>query len=434
MKTNKSLKFILGLLFSALLLSCNSNPNNDITNRDDYQSYLMVLESHKISEIEKEIQFWQSKDNASPNQPTFLIKLANQFSLLFEVAGNINDLYIAEELFLEANKQLFEQNSGVLRAIAKNYISQHRFKEALSKLEKAYELGEKKMETEKMLFDVHMELGNYDLAYKSLNKIKNLKDFDYLIRAAKWNDHKGQLDDAITLMEKAKTIAEDDKNEALKVWVYSNIADFYGHAGRIQDSYTHYLKTLEIDNNNSYALKGIAWIAFSHERNTEKAMEIVKVLEAKHKVPDLFLLKAEIAEYQNNLSEKDNAIKKYKKVLASNDYGDMYNKYNVLLMSENPIQIDEAIKISEKEIENRPTPESYDLLAWSYYKKGDFKKALEVAQMHTINKSFEPSIMFHNAKILKANNILDKHPEIKKELLASVYELGPVTEKEILKL
>jgi hypothetical protein len=41
--------------------------------------------------------------------------------------------------------------------------------------------------------------------------------------------------------------------------------------GRIQESYDSYLKTLAIDPNYSYALKGIAWIVFSHERNTKEA-------------------------------------------------------------------------------------------------------------------------------------------------------------------
>jgi hypothetical protein len=40
--------------------------------------------------------------------------------------------------------------------------------------------------------------------------------------------------------------------------------------GRIQESYDSYLKNIRIDN-YSYALKGIAWIVFSHERNTKEA-------------------------------------------------------------------------------------------------------------------------------------------------------------------
>ena len=431
MKTNKIIKLFLFLIVPLVFSNCTSKKANQITNKEDYKVYLEENDNKKLQDINKEIEFWQTKFDAAPNQSSYLITLASQYSQLFEITGKIDDLYKAEKLLLEANEKFVEQNAGIHRAIARNYISQHRFKEALSHLEKAEELGENRMGTNKMLFDVYMELGSYELAKEKLTAIQVNDDFDYLIRLAKWNDHKGDLDTAISSMEKAMKIAEDEKNKGLKIWVYSNIGDFYGHAGRIEDSYKYYLKTLEEDNHNTYALKGIAWISFSHERNPEQALEIIDNIESKHLVPDLYLLKAEIAEFQNNKVEETKAIKKYNEILASHDYGDMYNKYNVLLMAENPNQVDTALKIAQKEIENRPTPESYDLLAWSYFKLGEKEKALEVIQKHTIGKSFEPNIVYHNAEILKANNKTAEIAPMKEELLASVYELGPSLENKI---
>ncbi|MFC4740832.1 hypothetical protein ACFO3U_12585 [Flavobacterium ponti] len=431
MKTNKIIKLFLFLIVPLVFSNCTSKKTNQVTNKRDYNAYLEVNDNKKLQEINKEIKFWQTKFDVAPNQSSYLITLASQYSQLFEITGKIDDLYKAEKLLLEANEKFVEKNAGIHRAIARNYISQHRFKEALSHLEKAEELGENRIGTNKMLFDVYMELGSYDLAKDKLTAIQDNDDFDYLIRLAKWNDHKGDLDTAISCMEKALKIAEDENNKGLKIWVYSNIGDFYGHAGRINDSYKYYLKTLKEDNNNTYALKGIAWITFSHERNPEQALEIIDHIESKHLVPDLYLLKAEIAEYQNDKVEENKAIKKYNEILTSHDYGDMYNKYNVLLMVENPNQVDNALKIAQKEIENRPTPESYDLLAWSYFKLGEKEKALEIIQKHTINKSFEPHILYHNAEILKANNKTAQIAPMKEELLASVYELGPGLESKI---
>ncbi|MFT7251778.1 MAG: tetratricopeptide (TPR) repeat protein [Flavobacterium sp.] len=431
MKNNLTIKLILLLVIPMIFYNCTSKKSNQVTNKEDYKAYLEVNDNKILQDINKEIEFWQTKYNAAPNQSSYLITLASQYSQLFEIKGKIGDLYKAEKLLLEANKKFVEQNAGIHRAIARNYISQHRFKEALSHLEKAQKLGENKMGTNKMLFDVYMELGSYDLAKEKLTAIQMTDDFDYLIRLAKWNDHKGDLDTAISCMEKALKIAEDENNKGLKLWVYSNIGDFYGHAGRIEDSYKYYLKTLEVDNHNTYALKGIAWISFSHERNPEQALEIINTIESKHLVPDLYLLKAEIAAFQNNKAEEEKEIKTYTEILALNDYGDMYNKYNVLLMAENPDQVDAAIKIAKKEIKNRPTPESYDLLAWSFFKIGEKEKALEVIQKYTIGKSFEPNILYHNAEILKANNQTDEIVPMKKELLASIYELGPSLESKI---
>ena len=376
MKTNKIINLILLLVIPLVFSNCDADKPSQITNKEDYKAYLELNDNKKLQDINKEIEFWQNKYDKTPNQSSYLISLASQYSQLFEIKGSIDDLYKAEKLLLKANDKFAEQNAGIHRAIARNYISQHRFKEALSHLEKAELLGENKIGTNKMLFDVYMELGTYDLAKQKLTEIQRPNDFDYLIRLAKWNDHIGDLDTAISCMEKAMKIAENENNKGLKIWVYSNIGDFYGHAGRIEESYEYYLKTLKEDNHNTYALKGIAWIAFSHERNPEQALEIIDNIESKHLVPDLYLLKAEIAEFQNNKVEEVKAIKKYNEILASHDYGDMYNKYNVLLMAENPNQVDTALKIAQIEIQNRPTPESYDLLAWSYFKIGEKERAL----------------------------------------------------------
>ncbi len=419
-------------IISFLVISCETKKTDlQITKKEDYQKYLSVNGNEKLDKIKMEIDFWQNKYNASPNQYPYLLSLSNLYTQKFEITGNIEDLYYAEKILLDCNTRVKGEKAGIHRSIAKNYISQHRFREALSYLEKAHDLGENKNGTEKMLFDVYMELGSYDLAKEKLSQIKDFKDFDYLIRLAKWNDHNGDLDNAISVMEKAKKMADDTKNKSLQEWIYSNIADFYGHAGRIQDSYAYYLKTLEIDNNNMYALKGIAWIAFSHERDTNKALEIIKHIEKNHNVPDLYLLKTEIYDYVSNTKAKKEALDKYFYALNNNNYGDMYNKYNALLYAEIPGDLNRAFEIANREIKNRPTPESYDLLAWTYYNMGEFQKAYEISAKYTMNKSHEPLILFHNELILKANKKLTNENSNKADLLSSIYELGPNLENQI---
>lgn len=431
---NTTIKATSIMLIFFLFLSCNSDEKIKVTNKEDYQAFLIVKENEKENNIKREIDFWQTKYNAAPNQYTYLISLASLYSQLFEIKGNIQDLYRAEKLLLDCNNRVRGEKASIHRSIAKNYISQHRFKEALEYLKKAYILGENRLSTEKMLFDVYMELGNYTEAEKKLDVIQDTKDFDYLIRLAKWNDHKGDLDTAIKIMEQAKKIAEETKKEDIKLWIYSNIADFYGHAGRIKESYDYYLKTLQIDNQNAYALKGIAWIVFSYERDTKSAIEIIDHITAKHTVPDFYLLRAEMNEFATNYTEQKLDIEEYFKLLNNHNYGDMYNKYNALLYSEVLDNSEKAIEIAKKEIQNRPTPESYDLLAWAYYQNGDFDEALKIVKKHTMNKSQEPLILFHNEMILKANDMLTKENSNKEELLSSIYELGPNLEILIMRI
>lgn len=430
MKISNILKIIL---FTVSISSCK-NENSKITNSSDYNSYLNISENKNAKTAKSEISFWQKKYDVAPNQTSYLSVISGYYSSLFEASFEVNDLYKAEQLLLQVNKSTNYTEVKPIRSLAKNYITQHRFREAFVLANKALKIGEGFKETQKLLFDVNMELGNYAEAKTNLSKIYNTEDFDYLIRMAKWNDHIGDLPTAITLMEKATKKAELNESKGLKIWSYSNLADMYGHAGRISDSYKFYLKTLEEDENNYYALKGIAWIAFSHEKNTKEANRIIDIIAKKHNSPDFKLFKAEMAEFNKNEQEKNKNLNAYFAALKNRNYGVMYNKYNALIYANNKKDAVKALDIAYQEIKNRPTPESYDLLAWANYNLGNTKKALDICKKHIINKSFEPHINYHLAEIYKANKMTDKMKPIKEDLLSSVYELGPNMKEKIEKL
>lgn len=429
----KTFNLAIIIFITLLMMSCEKK-SDIVTNSKDYNAFLELNDNKSIDFAKNEIDFWQEKFDASPNQITYLSQIASNYSKLFEITGNIQYLVKAEELLLKSNEAFRYTQVGTIRSLARNYITQHRFKEALVLANKALEIGEGMKETQKLLFDVQMELGNYKEAEKWLKAIQSYTEFDFFIRLAKWNDHLGDLPTAISLMEKATKKAENSENKNLMVWSYSNLGDMYGHAGKIKDSYKYYLKTLALDPHNSYALKGIAWIAFSHEKNTKEANRIIDVLVKKHHSPDLYLLKAEIAEYENKNVEKEKNITNYFYMLQENDYGVMYNKYNALIFSDDKSTAKIALSIAEQEIKNRPTPDSYDLLAWAYYNLGAYKKAFEIAQKHVVGKSFEPELNYHLAMIYKANNKNSLIAPIKKDLLMSTFELGPTYTQKIEKL
>lgn len=430
MKISNLLKIIV---FTISISSCK-NENTNITKASDYNHYLNISANKNKELAENEIDFWQKKYNAAPNQISYLNQIAGYYTALFEYTFEVNDLYKAEELLLKVNTASNFSEVGPLRALAKNYITQHRFREAYILANKALKIGEGYKETQKLLFDVNMELGNYTAAKENLTKIYNTEDFDYLIRMAKWNDHIGDLPTAITLMEKATSKAELNDNKTLKVWAYSNLGDMYGHAGRISDSYKYYLKTLKEDSTNYYALKGIAWIAFSHEKNTKEANRIIDIISKKHNSPDFKLFKAEMAEFNHNEEEKNKYLEDYFNLLQKRNYGVMYNKYNAILFADNKKDAVKSLEIAYQEIKNRPTPESYDLLAWANFNLGNTKKALDICEKHIVNKSFEPEINYHLAEIYKANKMENKIKPIKEDLMASIYELGPNMKEKIEKL
>lgn len=419
------LKKYLPLIIVLLMFSCK----NKVTNSNHYSEYLSKKADK--SALVANAEQWTDKLNENPNQYPYLVKRAAAYTSIFEATGDIDYLVKAEDDLKQAVEVTNGKTTSYLKSLASNYISQHRFKEALQLLEQAEDNSDKLNGTRKMLFDVHLELGNYLAAESYLKSFKSTSDFDYLIRLAKWEDHKGNLEGAIINMEKAKAIAEASNLKSLKKWSYTNLADFYGHAGDIEKSYNLYLKALELVPTDAYAKKGIAWIAFSYENNPIIAQKIIDSVTTYYTSPDYELFMAEIAEYNEDELKKSAAIGRYNDMVRNKNYGDMYNAYNVIVYAEEMLLPERAIEIAELEVKNRPTPQSYDLLAWGYFKKGDVEKANKIIEMHVEGQTFEPTVMYHIAEIYKAMGKTDVVSKLKTELVASLYELGPTMESKI---
>lgn len=413
-----------------LFTSCSQNNETGIANANDYEQYLSPDQNPNALLAKEELDFWSDKYQSSPTQYPYQAKMAGAHSALFTQGGDIAHLNTAYKLLKEVNKKVNNTRSSYLRALARNCISQHKFREAYAALKIAEGKGDRLRSTQKMLFDVNLELGSSTEAKKYLDAISNKKDFDFKIRLSKWSDHEGDLDQAIAHMEDALQDAHKEKNEGLILWSATNLGDYYGHAGRIEDSYKQYLTALKIDPNNAYALKGIAWIAFSNDKNTNEAKRILQALKLRRSVPDYDLILAEIAAYEDNSKEEANYNQAFIKQVQDQRYGDMYNTY-LAEIDENPENI---YSLAQTEIKNRPTAQSYALLAWAHYKKQEYKKALEVIQEQVESKTSEPAAQYKMAVIYKANNLKERTQALKAELGGSSYELGPVMGRKIANL
>lgn len=426
----KTLYHLILIALTLVITSCEEQPKK-ITNANDYRAYLEPAENEMLQLTSQDVKFWEKKLEKEPYQFPYLVKAATSHSQLFKETGHIQELITAEQKLIEANEKTHYKTPGYLRSLARNYISQHKFREALELLKKAEAIGDGLNGTQKMLFDVYLELGNVKEAKNYLNKIENYKDFDFLIRLSKWNDHEGDLDNAILYLEKATQMAESSKDKWLIEWAHTNLADLYGHNGEISKSYTYYLNALKANPNNAYAKKGIAWIVYSYEHNPKEAMRILDLIMVQHKSPDYYLLKAEIAEYMKDWAAKKKYLDAYFAEVQNKQYGQMYNKYNAILYTEDLKSMPKAAEIALKEIVNRPTAQSYDLLAWAYFNYGDVKEALKIMETYVANKTHEPEALYHLANVYKANGKLKEAENLKVELLGSTFELGPLMAQKI---
>ena len=421
------------MCLSLLLLGCNGQGDKDVTfttNPKDYTSFLQADPIKSYAAALEEKEFWSKRLGSDSTGVGDLGPLAGAYSKLFETSGDIQHLKDAEQVYKKAiTVAAIKIQDGYKRALAKNYITQHRFKDAIALLEESYAGISNKHATELLLFDCYLEVGAYSKALQLLKKIENINQFDYLIRISKWSDHQGDLSAAIGYMEKALAIANSRNNLALQIWTNTNIADYYGHQGDIIASYNHYLKTLALQPDHAYAKKGIAWILYSKEHNITQALVLIDHLLANHNLPDYYLLKAEMASYQGDSVLSEEYMQQFFTLANNPLYGDMYNTHKIMaLVKTDP---DKALQLAQKEVANRPAPQSYQLLALAQLASNQKQEALATITSFVAGKTSDPMALLHSAQVYKASGVLDKVTALKTALLPASYELGPEIFKQV---
>jgi tetratricopeptide (TPR) repeat protein len=418
----------------AVFVSCK-NSGQHISKRSDYEKYMNIVSADSMKSVQRiktDMDFWMQRLKKNPEDAVAKASLADLYSARFKTAGDIADIHVSDSLYLVANPLFKVNSSSIYRSLATNCITQHKFLQAQLYLDTALSMGDDVYFTYLMRCDVAMELGNLYLAEQALKNISDRNNFDYLIREAKMLDHRGDLEGAIKKMEAATQKAVESEKSVLILWAKSNLGDMYGHANMFQKSYQCYLDVLERDPGYLYALKGIAWLAFSHDKNTTEAKRMLNYLKALHPVPDYDLLLAEIAAYEQDRSvEEDLLHDRFLTAVSDERYGDMYNKYVFDLMIAGNMDLDKALRIAQREVDNRPTAQSYDLLAWVYYKLGQKQEAYKIAKRFVENKNHEPGVLYHLGAIYAGAGQMKKAKNFLREAEKAAFELGPQLYAEV---
>jgi hypothetical protein len=423
---------IISLLFlTVVIFSCSQKQK--VTAEKDYAQYLEEGNFRRQEMLlKKETAFWADRLKKDTASYVNLMELGRCFLAEFKLNADIGKLLAGDSLIQAASARINHSESDILFALSQNSITRHQFKEAAFFNQDAAMAGGSSYTICLLGFDINMELGNYDIALKQLEKLKDKQSFDYLIRRAKWEDHAGNLEKAILLMEEA---AHKTKNSRVAAtWIQSNLGDMYGHAGQIEKSYQSYLAVLKKEPANFHCLQGIAWIVFSHDGDAAAAEKILSFILRYYPEPGLYLQLAEIAASKGRSSEQKLYEKKFLDTVNNGRYGNMYNQYLIDLLSCQKETSAAALQLAEKELKNRFTPETADRYALALLSCGELQKAYEFSKAYVYRRCFEPEVQLHTAQIFAAAGHHQEARELLKSCRESAFELGPVKMKMVKEL
>lgn len=406
------------------------NPTRPIVKYGEVKPYLEAEGyNHQKFQLLDQLVFWTKRlDQQSPNN-VYQQKLANLQAQYFRLTGEVNYLRQSDSLLLDLAER-FPNTVTCWQGLAQNAIAGHEFAKADHYANQALAIGEKRYQSSLIKVDVLLERGNRQEAQGLLNGLGNQYSFEYLSRQVKLQDQLGRLDEAIHWMEKAVSRARTSGDSSLISWSLANLGDMYGHQGKIKKSYHTFLQALQHNPSELHALKGIAWIAFSHDKSPTLAKEIVKFLQSLQDIPDYELLLADIATYQKEVEQAELHTERFLTQASQAKYGYLYTRPLVQLQLDKGEIAAPAIR-TKAEIGQRAHPLSFALRAKFLHDLGAKDAAIKMLEEKVLGQTEEPDALYLAGMIYKNSGKRKAAKALLKMAKEAAFELGPIAEMEI---
>lgn len=337
--------------------------------------------------------------NANPKDLKSQISLANLFIMEARTTGNYTYYDKAAMKNIDNVLKIDAQNFEALTLKSLLYLSQHHFADGLAMATKAQNINPYNAFVYGILVDGNVEMGNYDSAVANAEKMMSIRpDLRSYARASYLREIYGDYPGAIEAMKLAVDagVAGEESTE----WCRVQLGHLYENSGDNKNAEMNYTIALDNRKNYAYALAGMARIALSN-KNYVKAINYYK--QADSLVND-FSFKEELVDVYQLTGQKDKATAISKTVIdemnknaasAASDenighYADRELAYAYLKINE----VDKALDHALAEYNRRPENiDANETLAWVYYQKGAYAKAIPYMKVALKTNSKNPVLL-----------------------------------------
>lgn len=279
------------------------------------------------------------------------------------------------------------------------YLSQHHFADGLTTARQAQQVNPNNAYVYGLLVDGNVEMGNYDSAIANADKMNAIRpDLTSYSRVSYLREIFGDYNSAIKAMKMAVETggAGDEHTE----WTRTQLAQLYEKMGDYKSADSLYKQSLIYRPNYAYATLGLGRVALAEKQYPqaiayfEKADAIVNDNGIKADLVDMY--KA-IGQTKKADEAANKVIEDLTKDAQPNDddeslghYGDRELAYAYLKIN----NTDKALEHAMLEYNRRPNNiDVNETVAWVYYCKGDFTKALPYIKVALKTNSKNPVLL-----------------------------------------
>ncbi|MDC4223588.1 MAG: tetratricopeptide repeat protein [Candidatus Manganitrophus sp.] len=305
------------------------------------------------------------------------------------------------ERLLEKSLAQTEANGEVLGLRAWVALFKHEFKEAAVWGEKARAAQPKVSFHYGILSDAYLEMGDYPRAIEAAQTMIDLNpDQGSFSRAAHLRSLHGDPEGAIELWQKAiHAGAPAAENTA---WCQVELGDEFFNIGRLKEAERAYQEALKTFPGYHRAAAGLARLRTAAGKEAEAITLYQQAIES-IPYPHYF---ASLGDLYSKRGKTEEARKQYALVeqIAKLDQVNqvLYNRDLALFYADHDRNLEEALRLIEREAAVRKDIYTYDALGWLYYKSQRYSEADRAIMEALRLGTKDPRLLYHAGMIARA--------------------------------
>lgn len=399
MKMKKNVILVTLTLFAVALYVYNSPPTdkNPIPNLSPRSGEASA--SSEYLNAQKAVQYYRDEIQKKPEVAKNYVELAQLFLQEARVTANHHEYIPKAIALLDEALRRDPENFEAQVTKASVLMTLHQFSEAKKLSESVISQNSYSAFAYGVLCDALVELGEYDQAVKTSDKMLSIRpDLRSYARAAYLRELHGDTRGARDAMKLAADAGVNGQEN--RAWALYNLANLYLHEAQLDTAEFLYKGILEERPNYAWALNGLAQVRLAQGKTDEAIGLLNKALES---TPEHSFLE-QLADIYRSMGQRENADGTARLVLKSFEQhgkdGWNVDKEYAFFCANHDMHLQEALDRAKREYDRRPENiDALDVYAWTLYKNGRAAEALPFIERAMRLKTKNPVLHFHAAMI-----------------------------------
>lgn len=360
------------------------------------------------------ISFWQARAEADDLDYLSRTYLGAAYLDAGRRSGDLA-AYDAAAASLGQALELNPRYSPALATLAAVHLGRHEFPTALAVAEQAYDHDPASVEALAAMADAHLELGHYDQAadgYETLHR--RLPGAAAEARLARLAFLFGQPDEAIERASRALQLAGTAPDPSYGVALATYALDS-GHIELASDAAEAALGGAP---DSRGALETLAQVRAAQGQLEEAAAIYERLLRMG---PDPGAHRS-LGDLYSHLDRPDDAQEQYLAVepaaQAITNSPVVFDREIALFLADHQLDIDRAVELAERDLNNRQDIYAYDTLAWARYHADDLHGATQASEKALALGTKDPHLLYHAGMIAAATGNTNQARQLLNQALA----------------